>query len=247
MILTKPLIYFDCESSGVNPDKDRIVQIAAIKIHPNGERETKNYLINPEIPIPLEASEVHGITDEMVKDAPTFKQLAVAMRNWFAGCDIGGFNSDSFDVNLLLAEMQRAGVEFSTEGVNFVDVRKMFQKLYPNTLSDIYRRFLGKELEGAHNALSDIVGTEEILSYMLTQHPELELNSPKAIDEFCQGDRRRVDMGGKMYEDEEGVIRWAFSKNINQPVKQDKGFADWFLKQDFPQESKDKLKKILNE
>lgn len=246
MILTNPLVYFDTESSGTDTNKDRIVQIAAIKIHPNGKTEEKNYLINPEIPIPEEASEIHGITNEMVKDAPTFKQLAVGIRDWFAGCDIGGFNSDSFDVLLLLAEMNRAGVEFSTEGVNFVDVRKVFQKLYPNTLSDIYYRFFGKELEGAHNALMDVIATKEILEYMLAQHPELELNSPQDIDDFCQGTKRRVDMAGKMYEDEEGTIRWNFSKNKDKPVKEDKGFAQWVLNQDFPRETKDKLKITIN-
>lgn len=182
----------------------------------------------------------------MVKESPTFKQLAVGIRDWFAGCDIGGFNSDSFDVLLLLAEMNRSGVEFSTEGVNFVDVRKVFQKLYPNTLSDIYRRFFGKELEGAHNALMDVIATKEILEYILAQHPELELNSPQDIDDFCQGTKRRVDMAGKMYKDEEGTIRWNFSKNKDKPVKEDKGFTQWVLNQDFPRETKDKLKITIN-
>jgi len=127
MKINKPLITFDLESTGVNTDTDRIVQIAAKKRFPDGTEEVKNILINPEIPIPIEASDVHGITDEMVKDSPTFKQLAVSMHKWFEGSDLCGFNSDSYDVLLLSAEMERAGVEFFTWQPNFLDVRKVFQ------------------------------------------------------------------------------------------------------------------------
>lgn len=244
MNLTRAIVSFDCESTGTDVDKDRIVQIAAIKTFPDGTKEEKNVFINPEVDIPQGASDVHGITNEMVKDAPTFKQLAVAMHKWFEGSDICGFNSDSFDVLLLVAEMERAGVQFLTWKPNFVDVRKIFQKLYPNTLSDVYKRFLGKDLENAHDALSDILCTNELLEYFVTQHPDLSLDCPQTIDEFCQGDKKRFDLAGKMYTDEEGTVRWNFSKNKDLPVLQDKGFADWFLKQDFPKESKDKLKAI---
>jgi len=243
--MKKPKISFDLESTSTDADTARIVQIAAIKKFPDGTTEVKDILINPEIPIPKAASDVHGITDEMVKDAPTFAQLAVSMEQWFHGCDLCGFNSDSYDVPLLNAEMERAGVEFLTWNPNYVDVRKVFQKLYPNTLGDIYKRFLEKDLEGAHDALIDIKATDEILDYMLAHHPELELDSAEKIDLFCQGDKKRVDLAGKMYEDENGVIRWSFSKNKDLPVNSDFGFCNWVLGQNFPQETKNKVKEIM--
>lgn len=240
--LERPLIVFDFESTGVDTNKDRIVQIAGVKVNTDGTRETKNVLINPEIPIPVEASEVHGITDDMVKDAPTFKQLSRGIASWFDGCDVCGFNNDNYDNNLLLSEMDRVGVEFSFEGVNTVDVIKLYRELFPNTLEAIYKRLFKKELEGAHDALNDVTATLDVLEKILPK----ELKTAKQIDEFLQGGKKRVDMGGKMYEDENGDIRWNFSKNKDMLVTADKGFCDWFLRTDFPKESKNKLKEILN-
>ena len=246
MKLTRAIISYDLESSGVDTSTARIVQIAAKKRFPDGTVEVKNILINPTIPIPKEASDVHGITDEMVKDAPTFKQLAQAMQKWFHGSDLLGFNSDSYDNILLIEEMNRAGVTFLDWEPNFVDVRKVFQKLYPNTLGDIYKRFFNKELDGAHDALIDITATDDILEYMLSNHSDLELDSPEKIDDFCQGDKKRFDLSGKCYVCPEGVVRWNFSKNKDLPILDDKGFLSWFMNQDFPQESKNKIKELQN-
>lgn len=244
MKLTRPIITFDLESTGVDTDKDRIVQIAAIKKFPDGTTEEKNYLINPTISIPLEASEVHGITDEMVKDKPTFNQYAQAIQDWMRGSDISGFNSDSFDVLMLLAEMSRANIDkFFDWDVNFVDVRKLFQMFYPNTLSDIYKRFFDEELENAHDALSDVVGTERILNHIINNNLDPDLTA-KEIDELLQGDKRRCDMAGKIYYDLEGTPRWNFSKNKDKPILEDMGFVNWVLNQDFPQETKNKIIEI---
>lgn len=242
MKLEKNLIIFDLESTGVDTNKDRIVQIACIKFFKNGKSEEKEMLVNPEIPIPKEASDVHGITDEDVKDAPKFKQIAKSLRKYFDGCDIGGFNSDSYDVGLLLSEMDRAGVDFDMEGRNLVDVLKLYRELFPNTLEAIYGRLTGESLEGAHDALVDVKATKTVLDKIL---PE-ELKTSKDIDEFCQGDRKRVDIAGKIYQDENGDYRWSFSKNKDELIKSDKGFCDWVLKSDFPKETKDKIKTILN-
>lgn len=245
MKITRPIITFDTESTGVDTDKDRVVQIAAIKRFPDGKIEEKNYLINPTIPIPIEASEVHGIYDKDVEGKPEFKQMASAMKNWFFNCDIAGFNTDSFDCNIMLAEMDRAGLSFLDWDCNFVDVMKLYRHFYPNTQEAIYERFFGEKLENAHNALVDCAASNRILEKILKDNFETE-QTPKEIDLFLQADKFRVDMAGKMYKDTEGVVRWNFSKNKDLPVLQDSGFIQWFLKTEFPKESKDKLIALQN-
>lgn len=243
MKLERPICFFDLESTGVDTEVAKIIQIAGIKIFPDGRREEKNILINPEMEIPIECVEVHGITDEMVKDKPTFRQYAQGIRDWFYGSDIGGFNSDSYDVNLLIAEMNRAGITFADWDLNLLDVMKLYRKLYPNTLSEIYKRLFGEELDGAHNALNDVIATEKILYEILPK----ELTTVKEIDGFLQEDRVRVDYAGKLYKDSEGVVRYNFGKDKDKSVKDNKGFGEWMLKQSFPSETKTKLKQILNE
>lgn len=243
MKITRPIITFDLESSGIDTETARIVQIAAIKRNPDGTKEEKDLLINPTIPIPPECTEIHGITDEMVKDAPTFKQIAQSMKNWFSGCDISGFNSDSYDIALLSAEMDRVGIPFLDWELNLVDVMKLHRHFYPNKLTDIYKRFTGEELEDAHNALNDVRATDVVLDYILKDNFE-ELPTPKELDELLQGERKRVDYAGKMYMDEEGVTRWAFSKNVDKPVLADTGFINWVLSNNFTKDTKDKIKQL---
>lgn len=240
--LERPICFFDLESTSVDTEVARIVQIAGIKIFPDGKREEKNILINPEIKIPIECTEIHGITDEMVKDKPTFRQYAQGIKDWFYGSDIGGFNSDSYDVNLLIAEMDRAGITFADWDLNLLDVMKLYRKLYPNTLSEIFKRLFDEELDGAHNALNDVVATEKILYKIL---PE-ELTTVKEVDEFLQEDKFRVDYAGKLYKDLEGVVKYNFGKDKDKSVKAEPGFGRWMLNQSFSKDTKDKLKQILN-
>lgn len=247
MKLEKPIVYFDIESTGVDTETDRIVELACIKYFPDGTQEEKSYIFNPEIPIPKEASDVHGITDDMVKDKPTFKQYARAMRAWFYDCDLAGFNSDNFDIPLLSAEFERAGANGIDWKPTLFDVMKLYRNLFPNTLSDVYKRLTGKELEGAHGALADIIATKvigDIIFPMLVEKSETLIETPKDVDEYLQGDKKRFDLSGKMYMDAEGVVRWNFSKNKDMPVLADGGFLGWFDKQNFPKESKDKIKEL---
>lgn len=236
-------MFFDLETTGVDTETAKIVQIAAIKVFPDGRRETKNLLVNPEVSIPLEAVAVHGITDEMVADKPPFRKYAKAIKEWFHGCDLGGFNSDSYDLNVLLAEMNRAEVEFADWEPNLVDVMKLYRKLFPNTLSDIYKRLFGEELDGAHDALKDVEATEKILLKILPP----ELGNSKEIDLYLQDEKFRVDFAGKLYRDADGVVRYNFGKDIGKSVKDEPGFGLWMLKQSFSKDTKDKLKQILNE
>jgi DNA polymerase-3 subunit epsilon len=249
MKLEKPIIYFDIESTGVETELARIVELACIKYNSDGTQEEKTIKVNPTILIPIEASEVHGITDEMVKDLPTFKQYAQAIRNWFDGCDLAGFNSDNYDVPLLSAEFERAGLEGINWNPNLLDVIKLYRLLYPNTLSEVYKRLTGKELEGAHGAVADITATKEIADLLipkLNTTVEEQLVTVAEIDSFMQGDKKRFDLAGKMYTDTDGIVKWNFSKNKDKSVLADAGFVNWFNQQGFPQESKNKIKELQN-
>lgn len=245
MKITRPITTFDTETTGVSTTEDRIIQIAAIKRFTDGKIEEKNYLINPEIHIREEATAVHGITDEMVKNAPTFKQLSSAMKDWFSGSDISGFNTDSFDCNIMLSEMERCGLSFLDWDCNFVDVMKLYRHFYPNTQEAIYERFFGEKLENAHDALADCRASDRILEKIIKDN-FTETPTPKEIDDLLQGDKIRVDLAGKLYKDNEGVVRYAFGKDVNKSVKDEPGFAKWMINNSFPQETKNKLKQILN-
>lgn len=243
MKLNKPIVWFDLETSGLSTEEDRIVEIACLKINPDGTRETKVTLINPEIDIPLGASSVHGITNETVKNSPKFKQIASSLREWFKDCDLGSYNGNNFDIPLLSAELVRAGLEPIDWNPNLLDALSLYRNLFPNTLSDVYKRLTGKELEGAHSALSDVEATFEIAE-ILTK--DLEQQTIEEIDLMLQADKIRVDLAGKLYKDDEGVVRYAFGKDVNKSVKDEPGFAKWMLNNSFPQETKNKLKQILN-
>lgn len=247
MKLERPIIYFDIESTGVETETARIVELACIKYNVDGTREEKTILVNPGVPIPIEASDVHGITDEMVKDKPFFKQYSQAIRNWFDGCDLAGFNSDNYDIPLLSAEFERSGLEGINWNPNLLDIMKLYRLLYPNTLSDVYKRLTGKELEGAHGALVDIIGTKEIADILIPKLKEVTeetLETISDIDSFMQGDKKRFDLASKMYKDTDGVVKWNFSKNKDNAVLADLGFVNWFMGQGFPQESKNKIREL---
>lgn len=244
-IKEKPIIFFDLETTGVNVSKDRIVEIACTKYNVDGTTEKKYSLINPEMDIPFEASEVHGITNDKVKDAPTFKRLGSSMREWFKDCDLAGYNSDNFDVPLLSAEFERVGLEGINWNPNLLDILKLYRHLYPNTLSAVYERLTGKVLEDAHSADADISATKEISDILIQKLSEVEEKSVKNIDNFLQGDKKRFDLAGKLYIDVDGVVRYNFGKDVDKSVKDFPGFAEWMLKQDFPNETKKKIRELL--
>ena len=248
MKLENDIIYFDIESSGLETDTARIVELACIKYKVDGKKEEKTILFNPGVPIPIEASEVHGITDEMVKDKPLFKQYAKAIRSWFDGCDLAGFNSNNYDVPLLSAEFERSGLEGINWDPTLLDVLSLYRVLFPNTLSEVYKRLTGKELEGAHGALADITATKEIgdiIFPLLVEQSEILIETPKDVDNYLQGDKKRFDLSGKLYTDSEGIVRYNFGKDKDKSVKDNRGFADWMLKNGFPQETKNKIKDLL--
>ncbi|MGI9569646.1 MAG: 3'-5' exonuclease [Desulfobulbia bacterium] len=250
--LKKPIIFFDLETTGLDIGKDKIVQIAAIKFYPDGNNETKNIILNPEIPIPKEASDVHGLTDEIVKDKPAFKQYAKSMLEWFSGCDLAGYNTNRFDIPFLVSQFESEGLELDLSEVSFLDVFALENKLFPRDLSTVYKKYLNEELSDAHNALADIQATVEIFNSQLSWmddkevHTDIEANSVEQIDKAIQGDKKRADVFSK-FVFQDGVLVWNFGKNKGQDVKKDTSYVDWFIQSDFPEQSKQFLRKYLME
>lgn len=239
----KPIIFFDLETTGVSITQDRIVQIGAIKVMPDGSEEVKNVLINPTIPIPAGATAVHGISDAEVKDKPKFRQIAKSFAAWLAGADLAGYNSDNFDVPMLMEEFNRVGIPFPEEGTNFIDVLKIERKVNGHTLGATYERYTGEELEGAHDALIDIYATIKIFNKQLELNPLLPSDAAE-IEAYCSGDVKRVDFAGKLYE-KEGQVYWRFGKHKDKLVSQTADYCKWVLGSDFPSETKAQIRKIL--
>jgi len=239
----KPIIFFDLETTGISLTQDRIVQIGAIKVMPNGQEEVKNVMINPTIPIPEEATAVHGISDEEVKDKPKFRQIAKSFAAWLSGCDLAGYNSDNFDVPMLIEEFNRVGIAFPEPTTNFIDVLKIERKVNGHTLSATYERYTGEELAGAHDALIDIYATIKIFNKQLEQNPLLPSDAEE-IEAFCSDGLKRVDFAGKLYE-KEGRAYWRFGKHKDQLVTDTVSYCNWVLGADFPSETKAQIRKIL--
>ena len=244
--LKKPLAFIDLETTGTNLGTDRIVEIAIVKILPDGTKTVKRKIINPEMPIPKASSDVHGITDEMVKDAPTFKQVANELKQVLDGCDIAGYNSNRFDIPLLMEEFLRAEVEFDMKGRRMVDVQKIFHSMEQRTLGAAYKFYCNKNLDGAHSAEVDASATHEILEAQLNRYPSLG-NSVDSILKVI-GDEVIVDFARRFIM-ENGVEIFNFGKHKGRPVaevlKAEPQYYDWMMKGDFPQHTKQKLTEIF--
>jgi len=245
--LTRPLAFIDLETTGVNISLDRIVEIAIVKINPDGTQQVKRKLINPMMPIPKGASDVHGITDEMVKDAPTFKQVANEVKQFIDHCDIGGYNSNRFDIPMLIEEFLRVGIDFSTDGRKLVDVQKVFHMMEQRTLSAAYKFYCQKTLEGAHSAEVDATATWEVLEAQVERYPQIG-NTVESIVKFT-GEDDIVDFARRFIR-ENGVEVFNFGKHKGKPVtqvlKEEPQYYDWMMKGDFPMNTKQKLTEILN-
>ncbi len=243
--LKKPLAFIDLETTGVNPGLDRIVEIAIVKILTDGTKSVKRRLINPEIPIPKGASDVHGITDEMVKDAPTFKQVAHELKQMLDGCDFAGYNSNRFDIPLLMEEFLRAQVDFDMKNRKLLDIQTIYHKMEPRTLSAAYKFYCGKTLDDAHSAEADATATYEILEAQIEQYPELGNNVDSILKVI--GEDQVVDFA-RRFVLENGVEVFNFGKHKGRPVadvlKAEPQYYDWMMKGDFPQHTKQKLTEI---
>jgi DNA polymerase III subunit epsilon len=245
--LTRPIAFIDLETTGINISADKIVEIAIVKIFTDGTKQVKRKLINPQMPIPAGATTVHGITDDMVKDAPTFKQVANEVKQFLEGCDLGGYNSNRFDIPLLIEEFLRAGLEFSIDGKKFVDVQKVFHLMEQRTLSAAYKFYCSKQLDGAHSAEADATATWEVLEAQVERYPQIG-NTVDSIVKFT-GEDDIVDFARRMVK-ENGVEVFNFGKHKGKPVtqvlKEEPQYYDWMMKGDFPMNTKQKLTEILN-
>lgn len=234
---SKGIVTFDLETTGVEPATDRIVQIAVVKMNNDGTVEKKKVLLNPTVPIPKEASDVHGITDEMVKNCPTFKQVGKSLYNYIEGCDLSGYNIIGFDLPMLVEELLRAEVQFNFDDVRIIDVMYIYKKLNPRTLSACYLQYTGKELDGAHDAMIDTDATVEVLEEMMKQESELQGMSLDDLHNFVERNEGRVDFAGKFIRNESGLICLNFGKHKGEPASKETGFVKWMLDKDFTQDT----------
>lgn len=234
--LSKPICFFDLETTGIDITKDRIVEISILKVYPNGNKESKTWLVNPTIPIPKATSDVHGITDERVAGEPTFKELAKQIHNMIKDSDLAGYNSDRFDIPLLAEEMLRAEVDFDLGNRVSVDVQTIFHKMEQRTLSAAYKFYCGKDLIDAHTASADTNATYEILKAQLDRYDSLE-NNIKKLSEFTY--RKQIaDFAGFIGYNDKGEEIFTFGKHKGKRVEdifdEEPGYFGWLLGADFP-------------
>jgi DNA polymerase III subunit epsilon len=245
--LTRPLAFIDLETTGINLSTDRIVEIGMIKILPDGNRSVKRKLLNPEMPISQVSVDMHGITNEMVKDAPTFKQAANDIKQFLDNCDLSGYNSNRFDIPMLMEEFLRVEVEFDMKGRKLIDVQKVFHMMEQRTLTAAYKFYCQKNLEGAHSAEADARATMEILEAQVERYPQIG-NTVDSILKFT-GEEVIVDFA-RRFVMEKGVEVFNFGKHKGRAVmdvlKTEPQYYDWMMRGDFPLHTKQKLTEILN-
>jgi len=246
--LANPLLFFDIESTGLNVATDRIVEISAVKVFPDGTTEVKTKRINPTIPISPEAQSIHGISNEDVKNEPTFKQIAKSFAEWMKGCDIAGYNSMKFDIPLLSEEFLRAGVDFDFRKRKLVDVQNIFHKMEQRTLIAAYKFYCDKDLTAAHSAEADTMATYEVLMAQLDRYPDSLKNDVAFLADFSTK-TKFADYAGRIIYDTDGITPlFNFGKykgrKVTDILRQEPSYYDWMMKGDFTQDTKKVLTEI---
>lgn len=245
--LKRPIIFFDLETTGLDIAKDRIVELCYIRVEPNGNEEARSMRINPEMHIPEVASSVHGITDDDVKDCPTFADVAPQLAATFEGCDLAGFNSNRFDLPLLAEEFMKAGVNIDLSHVQAIDVQNIYHKLEKRTLAAAYKFYCGRDLENAHSALADTQATYEVLQAQLDHYPNDLQNDVDFLAEFSRMNRN-IDFTGRFVYDESGKELINFGKYKGKAIKdvlsRDPGYYSWIMQGDFTLNTKQVLTKL---
>lgn len=245
--LTKPLAIIDLETTGMNLSVDRIVEIAIVKIMPDGKKVVKRKLLNPEMPISAISAELHGITNEMVKDAPTFKQAANEIKQFIDNADLAGYNSNRFDIPLLAEEFLRVQLDFDFRGRRLLDVQKIFHMMEQRTLSAAYKFYCNETLTDAHSAEADASATWEVLQSQVRKYSQLGVTIESIIK--CIGEENTVDFARRMIM-ENGVEIFNFGKHkgrqVTEVLKAEPQYYDWMMKGDFPLHTKLKLTEVFN-
>jgi len=246
--LIRPIAFLDLETTGVNLSSDRIVEIAIVKIMPDNSRLVKRKLLNPEMQIPTASSDIHGITNDMVKDAPTFKQAGNEIKQFLQDCDLGGYNSNRFDIPILMEEFLRAGMDVDLSNRRMIDVQHIFYSMEPRTLSAAYKFYCQKELINAHSAEADINATIEVFMSQLERYNQLGNNIDSILSVI--GEEKIVDYARRFSFDEKGVEVFNFGKykgkSVSDVLKSEPHYYDWMMRGDFPLHTKQKLTEIMN-
>jgi DNA polymerase-3 subunit epsilon len=246
--LIRPIAFLDLETTGVNLSTDRIVEIAIVKIMPDHSRQVKRKLLNPEMQIPTESSDIHGITNEMVKDAPTFKQAGNEIKQFLQDCDLGGYNSNRFDIPILMEEFLRAGMDVDLSNRRMIDVQHIFYSMEPRTLTAAYKFYCQKELVNAHSAEVDINATIEVFMSQLERYNQLGNNVDSILSVI--GEEKIVDYARRFSFDDKGVEVFNFGKykgkSVSDVLKSEPHYYDWMMRGDFPLHTKQKLTEIMN-
>lgn len=245
--LTRPLVFFDLETTGLDLVNDRIVELSYYKLYPNESSESRTYRINPGRPIPPESTLVHGITDEDVKDCPTFKQVAMEIVGVLKDSDLAGYNSNHFDVPMLAEELLRAGItDFDLRKHHRIDAFVIFQKNEPRNLTAAYQFYCGKDLKDAHSANADTRATAEVFMAQLERYPNLP-NTIEELEEYTT-QRKSADYAGRILYNDKGEEVFGFGKYKGQPVREvlqhDSGYYGWLMQSAFPQETKNVITRL---
>ncbi len=239
--LKNPLVFFDLETTGIDIVHDRIVEISFLKVYPDGHKEGKTRRVNPEMPIPPEATNIHGIKDEDVKDCPTFRMVAKSLAAQIEGCDLAGYNSNRFDIPLLAEEFIRAGVDMDLRKRKFIDVQTIFHKMEQRTLSAAYKFYCNKVLEDAHTAEADTVAAYEVLKAQLDRYPDVLQNDVEFLSGYSSF-TRNVDFAGRVVYDDAGKEIINFGKHkgktVEEVLRKEPSYYDWIMKGDFPLNTK---------
>lgn len=245
--LNRPIIFFDIEATGLNVASDRIVELCYIKLYPNGKEEVKTQRFNPGLHISAEASSVNGIYDEDVANCPRFKEKAAELAQTFTGCDLAGFNSNHFDIPLLVEEFIRAGVDFDITGAKFVDVQGIFHKMEKRDLTSAYKFYCNKNLEDAHTAEADTRATLEVLEAQLDRYADTLQNNVTFLANFSRRNRN-VDLAGRIVYNDQGVETINFGKYrgraVSEVLQRDPGYFSWIMQGDFTQNTKQTFMRI---
>lgn len=238
--INKPICFFDLETTGVNIGSDRIVEISILKLMPDGTRQSKTKRINPEIQIPEAATKIHGISNDDVKDAPTFKQVAHEIANFMNGSDLAGYNSNKFDIPMLYEEFMRCEIPFDMKGRRLIDVQNIFHKMEQRTLSAAYRFYCNKEIQNAHSAEADIQATFEVLEAQLAKYTDLK-NDVEYLHEFS-ANSNNADLAGRIVYNEQKEEVFNFGKHkgkrVTEVFEAEPSYYDWMMKGDFPMQTK---------
>lgn len=241
--MDRPLVFFDLETTGIDVMHDRIVQISGLRVAPDGTEEVRTRLVNPGIPIPAGATAVHHITDADVAGEPLFRDLAKGIHEFFRGADVAGFNSNRFDIPILSEEFARCGLTFPESGTRLIDVQTIYHRKEERTLSAAYRFYCNKSMENAHDAEADVRATFEVFQRQLETYDDLG-KTVEEIHAFCDSNAI-VDWGRKLARNAGGEIVYAFGKHKGKPVMSDPGYAEWMLTGDFPESTKNEIRRLL--